>query len=61
MAKKMQHCFNCGEELGIYDRYPGDKDTCGKPECNREAAYEEQAERADAAWSAQQDNYDRYR
>jgi len=40
-------CFNCGEELGRYkdhDRY----DTCGKPECDREANYEIRAERAEA-------------
>jgi hypothetical protein len=61
MAKKMQHCFNCGEELGVYDRFPGDLDTCGKRECEKEARYQQQAERDEAAWNAQQDDYARYR
>jgi hypothetical protein len=36
-APKMRHCFNCGEELGVYaDHDP--LDNCGKRECIREAA-----------------------
>lgn len=59
MAKeKMQHCFNCGEELGVYCKNYCDIDTCGKPECNREARHAEQeiAER-----EAEADGYSRYR
>lgn len=46
--KKMQHCFNCGAELGVYDRLPGDHDTCGAPECEREARDAYVAERDEA-------------
>lgn len=42
---KMQHCWNCGKELGIYVAYYGDRDTCGDKECSREARIDEQAER----------------
>lgn len=36
MPAKMRHCFNCGEELGVYaDHDP--LDTCGKRECERAA------------------------
>lgn len=45
---KMQHCFYCGEELGIYDADYRDLQTCGKSECEREARSEEQAARSDA-------------
>lgn len=61
MAKRMQHCFNCGEELGIYDSYLGDIEHCGKMECQREANYAHQCRDADARESAREDNYDRYR
>ena len=44
--KKMQHCFYCGEETGFHESYR--LNTCGKPECEREARNEEQAEREDA-------------
>lgn len=46
-APKMQHCFNCGAELGVYvDSDP--LDCCGKLECQREAsaAMLEERERA---------------
>lgn len=33
---KIQYCFNCGAELGVYIHYAGDIECCGKPECNRE-------------------------
>lgn len=33
---KMRHCFNCGEELGVYaDHDP--LDDCGNQECQRAA------------------------
>ena len=43
----MRHCGNCGEELGRYYDYHY-TDTCGKPECDREARAEFQAERDEA-------------
>lgn len=60
MTKKLQHCFNCGEELGVYDAYPGDLQTCGKTECEREARSAEQGERDDRADRASQDDFQRY-
>lgn len=48
MSAKMQHCFNCGAELGVYDRMPGDRDTCGAKECEREARDADVAERDQA-------------
>lgn len=49
MAKtpKMRHCFYCGDELGVYADYDP-LDTCGKPECNREAGYAQAQERDEA-------------
>lgn len=43
----MRRCFNCGEALGRYwdhDRL----DTCGSPECNREARNAHAEERDEA-------------
>lgn len=59
--KRMQHCFWCGEELGVYDSYPGDIEHCGKPECAREARYAIQEQNADARARAEEDHFDRYR
>jgi hypothetical protein len=62
MAKRMQYCFYCGEELGIlYDKSSDELDTCGKRECNRAArdAYGEREE--EVKYRAEQDHYDRYR
>lgn len=59
--KKMQRCFNCGAELGVYEHYHGDIECCGERECQKEMrnAF---AEREEAARErAQEDNYDRYR
>lgn len=45
-AAKMRHCWFCGAELGVLSRkdwMPGD--TCGKPECDREARLQAQADR----------------
>ena len=61
MAPKMQHCFNCGEECGVFDNHWRDLVTCGKRECEREARYQYQCEEADARERAESDNYDRYR
>jgi hypothetical protein len=45
---KMQHCCYCGAELGIYEKYHGDLDTCGARECEREMHSMLQAERDEA-------------
>ena len=63
MAKepKMQHCFNCGEEIGIYVRYIGDEpECCGKAECLRELRHQMAAEMADRRDRADEDGYERY-
>ena len=44
---KMRHCYFCGEELGVYADYDR-LDTCGKPECERDARDCAQAEREEA-------------
>lgn len=49
MAKaKMQHCFNCGAELGVYEAYYGDLQNCGASECNRAERETHEAEREEA-------------
>ncbi|MDO9527628.1 MAG: hypothetical protein Q7J27_00540 [Syntrophales bacterium] len=60
MAKRMQHCHWCGEELGIYDAF-GEIESCGKPECDRSQreAYREREEYIRE--QAERDNYDQYR
>ncbi len=45
---KMQHCFNCGEELGVYVHYVHDIECCGAQECNREMQNIYQQERDEA-------------
>jgi hypothetical protein len=47
MAPKMRHCFNCGEELGFYADWEP-LDSCGRPECEREARSAREAERSEA-------------
>jgi len=61
MAAKMQHCFNCGAECGVFDNYYRDLVTCGQRECEREARYQYQCDEADARDRAEQDGYERYR
>lgn len=48
MAKRMQHCAWCGEELGVYDGRYDEPESCGAPECNREVRgmYEQMREEA---------------
>jgi hypothetical protein len=41
---KMQYCFFCGEEIGVYSDYDP-LDTCGKRECEREAQAEAREQR----------------
>ncbi len=36
MTGRRHHCFNCGEDIGPWDRFCDQIDTCGRPECNRE-------------------------
>ena len=59
--KKRAFCFNCGEDLGVVDVWPGDILSCGSQECAREerAAYREREQ--DVMERANEDNFDRYR
>jgi hypothetical protein len=61
MGKQRLHCFNCGEDLGEGDHWPGDIEACGNPECRRaeQDAYRERDDMAREA--AESDNLDRYR
>ena len=58
--RKKQYCFNCGEYLGEYRSYPGDLDTCGELECEREARYALESERAERYYEAEADDFSRY-
>jgi hypothetical protein len=44
---RMQRCFYCGAEIGVM-AYAEPFDTCGKPECDREAAAAQRQERDEA-------------
>lgn len=58
---KMQHCFNCGEALGVYETYCGDgPEVCGSSECNREARNAESEARASRFAEAMEDDFNRY-
>jgi hypothetical protein len=47
MTIRNRYCFNCGEFIGTYADYDA-LDTCGKPECEREARHEHERERQEA-------------
>lgn len=62
MAKeRMQRCFNCGAELGVYVAYYGDLQTCGSAECGKAEREEYRARDEEARSRAERDDYDRYR
>ena len=41
-------CFNCGADIGLWDRFCERDDTCGERECNREAQAMARQEREEA-------------
>jgi hypothetical protein len=41
-------CYNCGEDLGPWDRFSDRYDTCGDPKCEREVRDAFAAEREEA-------------
>lgn len=45
---RRHRCFNCGEDLGEWDRFSDGLDTCGQSECNREARHAYAQERDEA-------------
>lgn len=61
MVAKMQHCFNCGEECGVFENHWRALVTCGKVECQREERYQYQCDEAEARERAENDGYERYR
>jgi len=61
MVERMQHCFNCGDECGVFDNYHRDLVTCGKRECRREAREQARYEDDMARERAESDGYERYR
>ncbi len=59
---KLQHCENCGEELGRFKhsrRLDGPL-VCGKPECARAARDEERLDLEERQARAEEDGYGRY-
>lgn len=62
MVLKMQYCFNCGAECGVFEHfYHRDLVTCGKGECEREAREQARYDDDMARERAAEDGYDRYR
>lgn len=50
-------CWNCGASMGVFkDKDYRRSDTCGRSECEREAHYEVEAERAEAHRRLDDDN-----
>lgn len=54
--ERMQFCFNCGAEIGVFRAYHGDINTCGAQECEREARNTEAARREEAHEQLDRDN-----
>lgn len=52
---RMRHCFNCGDEIGVYAGYHP-LDTCGKLACEREAREEERQRREEEHERLDRDN-----
>jgi hypothetical protein len=61
MATRMQHCFNCGAQVGVFQAWPGDVIDCGKRECASEAQATCRERDEDAMERAREDDFDRYR
>jgi hypothetical protein len=57
--KRMQHCFWCGEELGVFESWSDDIFDCGKSKCAREAVLIRQFREAEIRQRAEDDNYER--
>ena len=54
---RRSYCYNCGEDLGEWDRRYSDQfDTCGKSECNRAVADDMAAARDAAHEQLDRDN-----
>ena len=61
MAKeKMQHCFNCGKEIGVFASYSGDINSCGERECQNAERDAYQERESIARERAAEDGYAAY-
>ena len=60
MSAKMQHCFWCGAELGVYEGRWRELEACGERECQRELIAAYRAEEDERRFAAEQDHYERY-
>lgn len=48
MTERRHYCFNCGKDIGRWDRFSDRMDDCGDIECVREARNSYAAEREEA-------------
>jgi hypothetical protein len=55
------HCIGCGVDLGPSTSCFREIESCGEPECDREARDTDRAEREDAQERAREDDWGRYR
>lgn len=63
MAREMplQHCANCGEELGRFYLSQGEVESCTRPECVREVNDQRRGQLEEARERAAADDFERYR
>ena len=61
MNRKHIYCDNCGEDLGEGEVYPGEFNSCGKKECNKEIDHMNREQENRIRWEAEEDDYNRYR
>lgn len=48
MVGKRATCWNCGADMGPWDKFSDRRDTCGNLECERESRNAYEAERFEA-------------
>lgn len=42
--KKVHYCDNCGEQIGTYEAWPGEPQSCGKHECDKELRLQQESD-----------------
>jgi hypothetical protein len=57
---KEQFCSICGESLGRFNAYYADLQTCGSPDCDREARDMERGAQEEREERARADDFERY-
>jgi hypothetical protein len=60
MSKRMQYCYACGKELGVYYLGSGEFDTRGNTECSKILREDMRASRDERQCEAERDDYQRY-